>query len=122
MQIDEHFYSAPYRLKSEKLDARITVLAVELFHKNKRVACHRRNYKRGYTTVAEHMPKAHREYAEWTPERLVNWAVQVGESTAKSVDAILAGKVHPQQGVVSCMGIISLSKKFGKERDATETM
>ena len=62
------------------------------------------------------MPKAHMEYAEWTPDRLVNWAAQTGESTAKLVDTILAGKVHPQQGFISCMGIISLSKKYGKER------
>ncbi|MFA4837566.1 MAG: hypothetical protein WC749_16060, partial [Dehalococcoidia bacterium] len=96
VQIGDHFYSAPYQLKSEKLDARLSVLTVEFFHKGKRVASHIRNYKRGYTTVPEHMPKAHREYAEWTPERLVNWAAQTGESTAKLVDAILAGKVHPQ--------------------------
>jgi transposase len=62
------------------------------------------------------MPKAHREYAEWTPERLVNWAAKTGESTAKLVETILAGKVHPQQGFNSCMGIISLSRKYGNER------
>lgn len=115
-QIDDHFYSAPHHLRSEKLDARMTTLSVEFFHKNMRVACHRRSYKRGYTTVAEHMPKAHREYAEWTPTRLVNWAAQTGESTAKLVETILAGKVHPQQGFNSCMGIISLSNKYGNER------
>jgi transposase len=116
VQIDDHFYSAPYQLRSEKLDARLTIFTVELFHKNKRIASHQRSYKRGYTTVPEHMPKAHREYAEWTPERLINWAAQTGESTAKLVDAILAGKVHTQQGFLSCMGIISLAKKYGKER------
>ena len=115
-QIDDHFYSAPHRLRNEKLDARLTALSVEFFHKNNRVASHRRSYKRGYTTVVEHMPKAHREYAEWTPTRLVNWAAQTGESTAKLVEAILAGKVHPQQGFNSCMGIISLSNKYGTER------
>ena len=116
VQLEDHFYSAPYQLKSEKLEARLTTFTVELFHKGKRVASHRRSYKRGYTTVAEHMPKAHREYAEWTPERLVNWAAQTGEATAKLVETILAGKVHPQQGFVSGMGIISLAKKYGKER------
>jgi transposase len=115
-QIDDHFYSAPHQLKNEKLDARLSALSVEFFHKNNRVACHLRSHKRGYTTVAEHMPRAHREYAEWNPERLVKWSAQTGESTAKLVETILAGKVHPQQGFNSCMGIISLSKKYGKER------
>ena len=62
------------------------------------------------------LPTTQYQYAEWTPDRLVNWAAQTGESTAKLVDTILAGKVHPQQGFISCMGIISLSKKYGKER------
>jgi transposase len=116
VQIEDHFYSAPHQLKNEKLDARLTVLTLEIFHKNKRVASHVRKYTRGYSTIPEHMPKAHREYAEWTPERLVNWAAETGKFTAKLVDGILAGKVHPQQGFVSCMGVISLSKKYGKER------
>ena len=59
---------------------------------------------------------AHREYAEWTPERLVKWASQTGEATAKLVEAIHSGLVHPQQGFNSCLGIISLSKKYGGDR------
>jgi transposase len=116
VQLDEHYYSAPHQLRNEKLDARLTVSSVEFFHKNKRVASHQRTSKRGYTTVGEHMPKAHREYAEWTPERLVNWASKNGEATAKLVETILSGLVHPQQGFNSCLGVISLSKKYGSDR------
>jgi transposase len=116
VQIDEHHYSAPHQLRNEKLDARLTTTSVEFFHKNKRVASHLRSYKKGYTTLSEHMPKSHREYAEWTPERLIRWAAQTGEATAKLVDAILSGLVHPQQGFNSCLGIISLSKKYGCDR------
>lgn len=116
VQIDEHFYSAPHQLRNEKLDARLTVSCVEFFHKSKRVAAHQRSYKRGYTTLNEHMPKSHREYAEWTPERLVKWAAQTGEATAELVDTILSGLVHPQQGFNSCLGIISLSRKYGNDR------
>jgi transposase len=116
VQVGEHFYSAPYRLKGEILDVRLTGLSVEFFLNNKRVASHQRNDKRGYTTLGEHMPQAHREYAEWTPERLVNWAAETGGATSKLVETILARTVHPQQGFLSCMGVISLSKKYGKER------
>ena len=115
-QIGDHFYSAPYQLRKEKLDARLTVLTVEFFHKHKRVASHKRSYTRGYTTVAEHMPKAHQEYAAWTPERLINWAGKTGEATAMLVHTILASKVHPQQGFISCRGVIALSEKYGAER------
>jgi transposase len=116
VQIDEHFYSAPHQLRNEKLDARLTTTSVEFFHRNQRVAAHQRSYKRGYTTLGEHMPKAHREYAEWTPERLARWASETGEATGKVVEAILSGLVHPQQGFNSCLGIISLSRKYGSDR------
>ena len=48
--------------------------------------------------------------------RLIKWASQTGEATAKLVDSILSGLVHPQQGFNSCLGVISLSKKYGDDR------
>lgn len=35
------------------------------------------------------MPRAHREYAEWTPERLISWAAGTGKATAQVVESIL---------------------------------
>jgi len=117
VEIYDHYYSAPYQLRKEYVDARLTESIVEIFFNSKRVASHIRSYvKRGYTTVAEHMPKAHRDYAEWTPERLVRWASEIGTSTSDLIAAILSKKTHPQQGFRSCLGIIALSKNFGKER------
>jgi transposase len=62
------------------------------------------------------MPRAHREYAEWTPERLVSWAAGTGKATAQVVEAILSRKLFPEHGFNSCMGVISLGKRFTKER------
>ena len=37
-----------------------------------RVPSHARSYARHrHTTIAEHMPSAHRRYAEWTPTRMM---------------------------------------------------
>jgi transposase len=117
LEVHDHYYSVPYQLRKEYLDVRLTESIVEVFFHSNRVASHIRSYvKGGYTTVAGHMPKAHRDYAEWTPERLVRWASEIGKSTSDMVAAILSKKVHPQQGFRSCLGIITLSKKFGKER------
>jgi transposase len=67
VEIDGHYYSAPYRLIREQVDARITARTIELFHKGERVAVHVRTSGRGrHTTCAEHMPSAHRRHAEWT--------------------------------------------------------
>jgi len=40
VEIDGHYYSVPYRLVKERVDARITATTVEVFHKGKRVATH----------------------------------------------------------------------------------
>jgi transposase len=117
VEVYDHYYSVPYQLRREYLDVRITGSIVEVFFHSKRVASHMRSsIKWGYTTLKEHMPKPHRDYTDWTPDRLIRWASETGKSTADLVSAILAKKIHPQQGFNSCLGIVTLDKKFGKER------
>jgi transposase len=117
VEIDGHYYSVPYQLRTEYLDVRLTESIVEIFFRSKRVASHIRSYAKGrYTTVADHMPKAHRDYAEWTPERVIRWAAQTGKATEELVTAILSKHTHPQQGFRSCLGIITLARKFDKKR------
>jgi len=94
-----------------------TVTTVECLYKNNRVASHLRSFVRGkHTTTPEHMPKAHREYTEWTPQRIIAWAAQTGTATAEVVEIILSRKAFPEHGFRSCMGIISLAKRYTKER------
>jgi transposase len=62
------------------------------------------------------MPRAHQQYAEWTPQRLIHWAATSGPATAQVVEAILASRPHPQQGFRSCLGIMRLGKSYSAER------
>jgi transposase len=49
--IEKHYYSAPYTLIGERVEARWTGSTVELFHKGRRVASHRRSFVLwGWTT------------------------------------------------------------------------
>ena len=115
--IDKHYYSVPYQLVKQQLEARVTSNTVELLYKGKRVASHRRSYQPGrHTTVNSHMPKAHREYAAWTPERLVRWAQETGPATAKLVETILSSRPHPQHGFRACLGIMRLGKHYTTAR------
>ena len=62
---------ATVELVKQALDVRLSAQTVELFQRGKRVASHPRSTLKGrHTTVAEHMPQAHRQYASWTPESL----------------------------------------------------
>ena len=117
VEVEGHYYSVPYLLVRQQLDVRLSAQVVELFHKGKRVASHRRSALKGrHTTVAAHMPTAHQRYAEWTPQRLIHWAAHSGPATAQVVETILASRPHPQQGFRSCLGIMRLGKSYGDER------
>ncbi|WP_200176922.1 IS21 family transposase [Ectothiorhodospira shaposhnikovii] len=117
VEVDGHYYSVPHALVKKQLDARLTERTVELFHKGQRVASHMRSDLKGrHTTVREHMPKSHREYADWTPERLVRWAEKSGPNTAGLIRHILNRRAHPQQGFRSCLGILRLGEQYGSDR------
>lgn len=117
VELDHHFYSAPHALVHEVLEARLTAITLELFHRGERIASHLRSYKRGgHTTLAEHMPKAHQKHLEWSPSRILHWAATIGPKTRELAAAILAERRHPEQGYRSCLGILRLGKTFGQER------
>ena len=117
IEVERHYYCVPYQLVKLQLDARISAHTVELFNRGKRVASHRRSNLPGrHTTIAEHMPRPHREYAEWTPKRLLEWAQQSGPQTAQLVSHILTSRRHPQQGFRSCLGILRLGKTYSSQR------
>src|SRR5215831_3973272 len=79
IEIAGHYYSAPSRLIREVVEARITSTTVEIFHRGTRVASHAFSVVRNrHTTIPEHMPSAHRRYAEWTPARLMREAEKSG--------------------------------------------
>ncbi len=117
VQIEGHYYSVPYQLVKLEVEARISARTVEILHAGKRVASHQRATRpHGHTTVTEHMPRPHREYAEWTPQRLVAWAQKTGPATAELVARILSTRRHPQQGFRSCLGILRLGKHYTPKR------
>ncbi len=117
LKIDGHFYSVPHQLVRRKLWACITAKMVEIFDKGKRVACHMRSHEKGgKTSCKEHMPKAHRQYAEWTPDKLMEKAREIGPHTEILIDVIIREKPHPEQGFRAGIGIVRLAKPFGNER------
>ncbi|MTI11867.1 IS21 family transposase [Sansalvadorimonas verongulae] len=117
IEVDKHFYSVPYNLVKKQLSVRITGQTIECFHKRKRVASHVRSYLKGrHTTQPEHMPEKHRCYAEWTPERLQNWAAKTGGHTEAVITHILESRKYPEQAFRSCLGIIHLGKRYTPER------
>jgi transposase len=117
VEIDGHRYSVPQALVGQLIEARLTAHAVELLHRGQRVAAHARSaHKGGFTTVLAHLPAAHRAHLQWTPERLIGWGQSIGVATGRTVERLLLERRHPEHGYRACLGLLALSRKYGKPR------
>jgi len=113
----KHYYSVPYTLIHEEVTLRVTERTVEILHKNGVIATHPRSDVPGrYTTQPLHMPERHQKVLEWSPERFVRWAEDLGPATTQVIQAVLAGREHPEQAYRSCMGILNLASRYDKTR------
>jgi transposase len=117
VSFEGHHYSVPYTLVGRNVEIRCSSQTIQILEGTKIVATHPRSYQRyGYSTVRAHRPKGHREYEEWSPDRLLRWAGKCGEPVRKLVQAILEAKLYPQHGYESAFGLIGLGRKHGLKR------
>ena len=116
VDVEHHYYSVPYQLGQEDVEARYTSSVIEIYHKGHRVASHPRRYDHQPSTLPEHMPSSHRAHAEWTPSRLIHWAEKNGPATGRVVAGILKSRPHPEQGYRACLGLMRLGRHYGGGR------
>ena len=117
VEVQGHYYSVPHALIKKQVDVRITANIIECFYRGRRIASHRRSHHKGrHTTVTAHMPEAHRQAGEWSPQRLERWAASIGTATARLVRHRLTARQHPQQAYRSCLGILRLGNTYGNDR------
>jgi transposase len=114
---DKHYYSVPFRYVGQMVKLIYTLEWVEIYCQYERVALHKRSLtKYGYSTHKEHLPSHHQWVLDWNPDYFKQWAARVGEQTLLAVQALLTSRTHPEQTYKSCLGVLSLEKKVGKER------
>ena len=117
IELEGHYYSVPYGLVQQEVEARLSASIVEILHQGQRVTTHLRSSVRGaHTTLAEHRPQHHRAYLEWTPGRMLGWAETVGPATSATVGKILESRTYPEQGFRSCLGLLRLGKRYSNSR------
>lgn len=117
VEVDRHYYSVPYRHVRRKVEIRYTARVVEVYGRGERIASHARSDRPGgCTTVREHMPKAHQEVLDWTPERLRDKAKSLGVFTGRLIERVFEQSRHPLQGARTSLGILRLGPAFGTER------
>jgi transposase len=117
VQFDKHYYSVPFRLMGKEVEVRATEKTVEIYHQRTRQASHPRSQRRGhYSTQREHMPPSHQAYGDWSPERFLHWAEEIGPDTRRLIAAVLESRGHPQQAYRSCLGILGLANRYTHPR------
>jgi transposase len=117
VDVEKIYYSVPYTLIGREVDISYTYTTVVIYHKGTRMASHMRVHTKGaFVTDPSHMPHRHRNFLEWTPERIKRWGEKIGSQTKLLMEAIMEHRVHPEHGFRSCLGIIRLAKLHSPER------
>lgn len=116
---DRHAYSVPYQHIGRKATVIYDAQHVQIYIDNQCVATHLRTRNAGRTTAPEHMPPKHRHFAQqqaMTPQDYLKKAAAIGPACAQAIQSILQSEVFYRQSFDSCLGILSLAKRFGSQR------
>jgi len=116
IQYDDHLYSVPHHLVGEKLELHAKDHLIEMYFQNKRIASHARRYSYGMSTVPGHMPTRHEAHHKWTPERLMNWAQDIGDDCLQWVQCLLLQKQHHEQAYRVCLGLLNQTRSYPNNR------
>jgi transposase len=110
---EKHYYSVPHTLIRQQVEIKATERMVEIFHKGKQIAVHPRSNVQGrFTTRAEHMPSNHRFILELDANWLLKQAEAVGPYAVQYLKSLLQSRTFPEQAYRSCLGVLSLARKF----------
>lgn len=116
IQFKYNYYSAPYQHRGKELDVRVTLLSVEIFYQQERIAIHSRrpDKQRGnYSTDKSHLPKRLQAMEELTVSRQIAEARKFGPNTEKIITNLLTEVSHPHMFLRRTMGILRLKSSYG---------
>lgn len=114
--LHDHYYSVPYVLVRESVEARLTSTTVEIFHRGERVASHTRSHEKyRHTTDLSHMPEAHRVHFA-AGDGLLEWSSKQGPMTHAMMQRILESNPVREVCWRSGKGLQRLCGKYGAQR------
>jgi transposase len=117
VEYDHHYYSVPHRLVKQQVEVQASSTLVMIYVDGQRIASHPRSFAPGsHSTLTEHMPQAHRALSEWSSERFLRWAQDIGSATEQVVNRMLQKKRHPEQNYRSVLALLNLGKKYDRQR------
>lgn len=113
------FYSVPYQLKGKEVQTRFNQTTVDVYFNNRLVAVHPRLTKKGQvSTLKEHLPEAHRQYAFQSPSALIDQALDIGPETARLIKTILEEDKHPEKSYRRAFGLLRAARKHNNHKES----
>jgi transposase len=118
----KNFYSVPFQHVGQQATVVYSHDTVEVFVGPNRVATHVRlpaGARYHYQTDQAHIPRNHAEWLKtegYDAAYFRAWARKIGPVTEWAIGQILLTKIHEPQTYRSCLGTLSLAKKYGDER------
>ena len=120
IRFEDHFYSVPYNLTSQRVDVYQIGPIIEIYHDNIHVCRHQAGSPNfGYTTTTEHMPPSHAFVKGWSKEWFIAQASEIGPATAEAASQIMNSRDHVQQGFNAVMGVLRLAKVHSPQNPKT---
>lgn len=117
IEYDKHYYSVPHHLVKQQVIVHASSTVVSVYANGQRVATHPRSLRPGaHSTCVEHMPHNHRAMHEWSPERFLRWAQDIGPQTRRVVEHLLDQKRHKEQTFRQILALLSNAKTYGRDR------
>lgn len=117
VEINRHYYSVPHRYLNQHVEYQITQNTVAIFCRGQRIALHMLSQQAdGATTCPEHMPEAHRQHREWTPQKFIDWSHTVGPEMTAMAQQLVRDKPNPECCYRIHLGFMNLARRFGKTR------
>lgn len=112
-----HYYSVPFSLVDAMVNVRISRHEVAVYHRERRVASHRRSSDiGGYSTLPQHQPPAHQAYAQEQPAALLAWAQSQGGAIDQFIQQHITEQRRPTISAQACRCLQRLEKEYGIER------
>ena len=113
VEFEHNLYSVPHNLIHQEVEIRATERMLEIFYQGKSVAVHLRGHRRGrFFTQSAHMPANHQFLEQVNASQLVQWGTAIGPQTTALIQATLKSRPFPEQAYRTCLGILSLSRKY----------
>ncbi|RMH10923.1 MAG: IS21 family transposase [Gammaproteobacteria bacterium] len=117
IEYDRHYYSVPHALVKKEVEVQANDQVVMIYHQGQRVASHPRSRRPGaHSTCPEHMPHAHQALHDWSPERFLRWAGDIGAETRAVVNHLLQERRHIEQSYRRILALLGNARKYGRER------